>query len=453
MRRWTSLMAATLMLAAPVMAQEVDVDQILEDRVTRDQASIGIAVAVVEEGETRFHSAGTLAADSDRPVDEHTVFEAGSIGKLFTNLLLAQEVQAGTIDLETPVVKYLPEGTTIAGGEGDGITILDLATHHSGLTGLPPEIAERGLENPYAGSTAEDLLAWLAETELNRPVGDSFEYSNAGLALLGHVLERVTGTPYAELVETRIFTPLGMADSSIGADPAQAERLATGHDAARQPVGNWDMDAFNPAGGLRSTAADLAKFAAAASGVTETPLAEAFALMFGTTRSTGESGETIGLGWFITPDETIAWHNGITAGYRSFLGFRRDTGKAVVVLSNMVTEAGIEDIGLNILDPEIPLREQPKPREAIEIDPAVLEPYVGDYVLGPGAVITITAEDGHLFAQLTGQQRFEIFPESERRFFFKIVDAQITFGEPEDGQSPALVLHQNGMNQTAVRAE
>ncbi len=453
MRHWTSVLAATLMLAAPVMAQEVDVDQILADRVTRDQANIGIAVAVVEEGETRFHSAGTLRADSDQPVDEHTVFEGGSIGKLFTNLLLAQEVQAGTIDLKTPVVDYLPEGTTIAGGEGDAITILDLATHHSGLTGLPPQIAERGLENPYAGSTAEDLFAWLAETELNRPVGDSFEYSNAGLALLGQALERVTGTPYAELVETRIFTPLGMEDSSIGADPAQADQLATGHDAARQPVGNWDMDAFNPAGGLRSTAADLAKFAAAASGATETPLTDAFALMFETTRSTGESGETIGLGWFVTPDETIAWHNGITAGYRSFLGFRRDNGKAVVVLSNMVTEAGIEDIGLHILDPEMPLREQPRPREAIEIDPSILEPYVGDYVLGPGAVITITAEDGRLFAQLTGQQRFEIFPESERRFFFKIVDAQITFGEPEDGEAPALVLHQNGMNQTAVRAE
>ncbi|MFD2647718.1 serine hydrolase [Devosia albogilva] len=453
MRHWTGLLAATLMLTAPVAAEEVDVDQILTDRITRDLANIGIAVAVIEDGDTRFHSAGTLAVDSDQPVDEHTVFEAGSIGKLFTNILVAQEVLAGTLELDAPVIDYLPDGTTIAGGEGDTITVFDLATHHSGLTGLPPKVTERGIDNPYAGSTAEELVAWLAETELNRPVGESFEYSNAGLALLGQVLEQVTGTPYAELVETRIFEVLGMDESSIGADPAQAERLATGHDAAREPVGNWEMDAFNPAGGLRSTAADLAKFAAAASGATETPLAEAFALMFEQTRPTGDAGETIGLGWFVTPDDKIAWHNGITAGYRSFLGFRRDTGKAVVVLSNMVTEAGIEDIGLHILDPEVPLREQPKPREMVEIDPAILDAYIGEYLLAPGIVITVTAEDGRLFAQLTGQQRFEIFPESERRFFFRIVEAQITFGEPEEGRSPALVLHQNGMNQTAVRVK
>ncbi len=453
MRHWSGVLAATLMLTVPALAQEVDVDQILQDRITRDQANVGIAVAVVDGSETRFHSAGTLAVSSDRPVDEHTMFEAGSIGKLFTNLLLAQEVQAGTIELDVPVVEYLPEGTTIAGGDGDTITIFDLATHHSGLTGLPPEVIEAGINNPYAGTTAEELMAWLAETELNRPVGESFEYSNPGLALLGQVLEQVTGSAYAELVETRIFEPLGMDGSSIGADPTQAERLATGHNAAGEPVGNWDLDAFSPAGGLRSTAADLAKFAAAASGAAETPLAEAFALMFEQSRPTGDTGETIGLGWFVTPDETVAWHNGITAGYRSFLGVRRDTGKAVVVLSNMVTEAGIEDIGMHILAPEVPLREQPRPREVVAIDPAILDAYVGEYLLAPGIVITITAEEDRLFAQLTGQQRFAIFPESERRFFFRIVEAQITFGEPEDGRSPALVLHQNGMNQTALRVK
>src|SRR5690606_36613371 len=141
----------------------------------------------------------------------------------------------------------------------------------------------------------------------------------------------------------------------------------------------------------------------------------------------------------------IVWHNGITAGFRSFAGFERQSGNGVVVLSNMVTQAGIEDIGMHLLDPALPLREQPQIRTQVEIDPALLDDYVGEYVLGPGAVITITAENGRLFAQLTGQERFEIFPESETEFFYRIVDAQITF-DVHAGDVKSLMLHQNGQD-------
>lgn len=118
----------------------------------------------------------------------------------------------------------------------------------------------------------------------------------------------------------------------------------------------------------------------------------------------------------------------------------------------MVTQAGIEDIGMHLLNPALPLREQPRPRTAVEIDPAILPGYAGEYVLAPGAVLTIDSTDGRLFAQLTGQERFEIFPESETEFFYRVVDAQISF-TVEDGQAKSLTLHQNGQTTPALRVD
>src|SRR3546814_477485 len=173
--------------------------------------------------------------------------------------------------------------------------------------------------------------------------------------------------------------------------------MATGHNAAGEPVPNWDFDLLAPVGALVSTTADLAKFIAAASGTVESPLAPAFAIMLDRTRPIGRAGEVIGLGWFnlTKGGRDIAWHNGITGGYRSFAGYDRKTGNGVVVLSSMVTEAGIEDIGLHLLDPSLPLRPQPTPRDVAEIDPAILPAYAGEYLLAPGVTITVTRSEEH----------------------------------------------------------
>jgi D-alanyl-D-alanine-carboxypeptidase/D-alanyl-D-alanine-endopeptidase len=165
-----------------------------------------------------------------------------------------------------------------------------------------------------------------------------------------------------------------------------------------------------------------------------------------------EEGTSIGLGWFITTigQTEIVWHNGMTGGYSSFAGFDRNSGNGVVVLTNMAAQKGVNDIGMHILNPSIPLNEQPKLRSAVEIDPALYADYVGEYVLAPGAVITVTTSEDKLFAQLTGQDAFEIFPESETQFFYKIVDAQISF-DVHDGVVKSLILHQNGQNIPALK--
>jgi D-alanyl-D-alanine-carboxypeptidase/D-alanyl-D-alanine-endopeptidase len=446
-------------IAAPLSAQEAapppgaDIAQILADRIDRDRANIGIAVALVENGDARFVSHGQFGRDDPRPVDEHTPFEAGSISKVFTSLLLAQAINDGLIDLDAPLVDYLPEGTVLPLWEERPITAFDLATHSSGLPSIPADLAELGPENPYSGYGADQLMAWLAEYRLTRPIGEEFEYSNAGVALLGQAIEHVRDTPYAEVVESEILTPLGMEDTYFALTGTERPDMSTGHDAAGMPVGYWDWDAMAPAGGLVSTSADLAKLIAAASGQVETPLAPAFETMLARTRPAGGQ-DAIGLGWFITPTGSgeIVWHNGITAGFRSFAGFERSSGNGVVVLSNMVTAEGIEDIGMHLLDPALPLRQQPVPREAVAVDPVILDAYVGDYVLAPGVVMSVTTEDGHLFAQLTGQNRFELYPESETEFFFRVVDAQVQF-EVVDGTARSLTLFQAGQQMPALKVE
>ncbi|HEX7184527.1 MAG TPA: DUF3471 domain-containing protein, partial [Thermoanaerobaculia bacterium] len=143
----------------------------------------------------------------------------------------------------------------------------------------------------------------------------------------------------------------------------------------------------------------------------------------------------------------IAWHNGGTGGYRSFLGFDKAKGIGVVVLSN--SESDIDDIGLHLLNPKFELSN--KSRAAITLDPKVYDAYVGHYELIPGFVITVTKEENRLFAQATGQGKAEVFPESETKFFYTVVDAQLTFVKDDKGQVTHLILHQNGMDQRARR--
>lgn len=459
MRHTLAATALIALAATPTLAQEAampsngEISRILADRIDRDQANVGIAVAVIENGEIRFVSHGTLSRADPAPVNEFTPFEAGSITKVFTSLILAQLANEGAIDLDAPIADYLPEGTVVPEFEGKPITAFDLATHMSGLTGLPDEIMARDLDNPYSGYSDTQLLEWLGNQTLTRPAGETFEYSNVGVALLGELIEGVTGEPYATVLEQRILVPLGMDHSSLSFGAELPGGMATGHDQAGDTAPNWDFDAVAPAGALITTASDLSKFIAAASGATETDLRPAFDRMLERVRPVDDT-SSIGLGWFITPTGSgeIVWHNGRTAGFTSFAGFERTSGNGVVVLSNMSTEQGLNDMGMHLLDPSLPLQPQPEPRTVVDIDPSILPTYAGDYVVAPGVVMTVTTENGQLFAQLTGQPRFEIFPESETDFFYRIVDAQIRF-TVEDGVAKSLTLFQNGQQMPALKLE
>jgi hypothetical protein len=238
-------------------------------------------------------------------------------------------------------------------------------------------------------------------------------------------------------------------------------RLATGHDARLAAVGNWDLPTLAGAGALRSTANDLLNFLAANLD-SASPIGRMNALTLSVRHPTTDPNVDIALGWHIFKREQggdIIWHNGGTGGYRSFIGY--DPGKriGVVVLSNTSTFAGVDDIGRHLLDQRLPLlrtdsplMQPPKDRTAIPVAPEKLEMHVGRYQFTPESILTMSRENDRLFAQLTGQSRLEVFPETENDFFYTAVDAQITFTRTGQDKSSGLILRQFGLRR-AVRID
>ncbi|HJZ74771.1 MAG TPA: serine hydrolase [Vicinamibacterales bacterium] len=451
------LAIATSASAQPAIVSDAEIRTIIADRIDTQRQSVGIVVGVIEPSGRRVVSYGVLAKGDARPLNGDTVYEIGSITKVFTSLLLAEAVERHEVALTDPVSKYLPATVRMAERGGRAITLQDLATHTSGLPRMPDNFKPADPANPYADYSVEQLYQFLSAYQLTRDIGSQYEYSNLGGGLLGHVLALRAHTDYASLVRDRVTAPIGMTSTAITLSPELKARLAVGHSPTLQPVANWDLPTLAGAGALRSTTNDLLIFLAANLGYTGSPLAPAMAAMLAVRRPTGSANLDIALGWHIlkTHGKEIVWHNGGTAGYRTFIGFDRAARTGVVVLSNAGTVAGPDDIGRHLLDPQQPLLAQTAPAQhtEVKVDPKIYDQYVGRYQLAPAMVMAVTHEDDHLFAQLTGQPRFEIFPEGEKQFFFKIVDAQLTFETDAQGRATAAVLHQNGVNQRAPRIE
>ncbi len=464
-QRGVALIFATSLLTAGAAAQPVsnspvppdaEIRKILVERIDTVHQGVGIVVGVIEPQGRRVVAYGSLEKGDPRPLNGDTIFEIGSATKVFTSLLLADMVQRGEVALTDPVAKFLPADVKVPERGGRAITLVDLSTHTSGLPRLPTNLHPKDPANPYADYTVEQLYQFLSTYQLTRDIGSQFEYSNLGGGLLGLALARRAGMDYEALVHSRITAPLGMTSTAITLSPEMKARLAVGHDAQLKPVPNWDIPTLAGAGALRSSANDLLTFLAANLGSIKSPLAPAMSSMLAVRRPTGAPGlGEIGLGWLVTKpsDIEIVWHNGGTGGYRSFVGFEPKTGVGVVVLSNTFTAAGVDDIGMHLLDSHVPLMPPPKEHKEIAVDPKLFDGYVGQYQLAPNFILTITRDGDKLFAQATGQPKFQIFPESEREFFLKVVDAQITFETDSTGRATSLTLHQNGANMPAKRVQ
>jgi serine-type D-Ala-D-Ala carboxypeptidase/endopeptidase len=203
----------------------LDAVDLLAERAMRSGRRVGLVVGCLQDGERRVVGHGRVRLDGPDVPDGGTIFEIGSITKVFTALLLG-----------------------------------DLASHAAGLPRDPKGTLGRWLgdrHNPNAVLTVEQLYAGFAKTRLRRRPGDRVRYSNLGGGLLGQALARAAGQPYEELVRQRICLPLGMPDTMIAPTGEQAGRLATGHTRRGRPVHPLELPALAGAGALRSTANDL----------------------------------------------------------------------------------------------------------------------------------------------------------------------------------------------------
>lgn len=448
-----------LLLALPTAGRAQDqpptdeaIRQILRQRVDEQKHGVGIVVGWVDEHGSRVVGYGKTRREGGSPVDGKSVFEIGSVSKVFTSLLLAVAMEKGEVKLDDPVSKYLPPGTKVPARNGREITLLDLSTHRSGLPRMPDNIHSKNGADPYAETTPEEMYAFLSRYTLTRDIGAELEYSNFGAALLGQALARRAGKSYELLLTERICVPLGMRSTSVTLSPDEQARLAAPHHEDLSPATNWNLAAFAGAGGIRSDVDDLLRFLSAEIGLTPSPLAAAMRETQQLHNPEGGPKSDIGLAWFINHahEPPVIMHNGQTGGYHSFVGFDPARRRGVVVLTN--TANSIDDIGFHLLNAEFPLDRPVKPRTVLAMPPEKADQYVGRYEILPNFVLTFRRDGAHFLTTATGQGDIEVFPETPTDFFAKGMDAQITFVKDAQGKVTALVLHQGGMpDQTGKR--
>src|SRR6266705_4428943 len=241
------------------------------------QTNACMVIALADQRGNRVFPAGKLDNGTDGDVNGDTVFFIGSVSKTFTALLLQDAVERGEMKLDDPVAKYLPTSIKMPTHGGKEITLLDLATHAAGFPGNPDNMTGATVKEQYETYTVEKMYAFLSGYTLSRDPGTEFEYSNVGMALLGHVIALIAGTNFELLVVHRICRPLHMDSTCIALTPELKARLAMGHDDSGKPSPPWKLQAYSPAGDVHSTANDLHKYASANAGLVRsslTPLME-----------------------------------------------------------------------------------------------------------------------------------------------------------------------------------
>lgn len=318
--------------------------------------SVGIVVGVVDaKGRREYFSYGSKKMHEYDPVDENSVYEIGSISKVFTSTLFADMVLNNEVSLDDPIEKYLPSDVKVPTRNDKKITLEHLATHTSSMPRMPNNFRPKDLTNPYADYTVQNMYDFLSGHILRRDIGEKYEYSNLGAGLLGHILSLKAQQTYEQLMIERICSVLGMDSTRITLTDDLKQRLAKGHN-PRFEVSNWDIPTLAGAGAIKSTAKDMLTFLAANMGVIKSKLSDAMDMTHEARADVGKNMK-VGLGWHIQDNENtrILWHNGGTGGHRSFCGFIKEKKIGVVVLSNMNISA--DDIGFHLLDSSYELNE------------------------------------------------------------------------------------------------
>lgn len=532
-----ALLAASAAQAQPAMIPlSTPVEQLARDALGRQP---GMAVAASwRNGQASFAGfpAGTGGAAPVTSGPIATLFEIGSISKVFTGLLLAQAIEAGDLRLDDPLGQVLQDKVSFAHPEVAEVTLRQLVTHTSCLPRLPPDFMKRDYvrENPYRSYDRERMWATLGALKIEGPAPCEARYSNFAFGVLGEILSLRYGKPWAELVRERITVPLGM-HNTLQVLGEHAPRLAPPYRGAGR-ASPWDMQAFAGAGALRSTPEDLLLFGRGILAGRQGPLgAAAERLLTPLARFDGD----IGYAMFINglPARPTYSHTGGTGGYRSLFLLAPDTQEVVVVVASnaesavwrmandmLVGRYPVEDGSFALaperlaeyvgvfresrynawtfvaqdgrlylrgagqpfiaLTPSGPdtfnygtrgkgvfereggkvkavrwivrggerpgrLTDEPVPAAAT-LPQDELQVYVGRY-RAPRFDLVVTAANGQLAVQLTGQDRLLVYPVAGQpdRFAWDSVKAEVQFERYPNGEVRGLVLHQNGL----VRAE
>ncbi|MFA6119157.1 MAG: serine hydrolase domain-containing protein [Parachlamydiales bacterium] len=393
----------------------------------------GMVIGLIDESGTVFYKYGKMGVNDSRPIDENAIFETGSISKIFTSLLLAEMVNKKEVKLDDQIDKFLPSFVKTPSYHGKKVTLENLATHTAGFDYMPHNFIMSDMYNPFCEYSVPFLYDFLSTCELRNEPGVQYNYSNVGMGLLGFVLSLQANKEYEDLVVERILNPLGMDSTRVHLTEEMQERFAQAH-IRDKVVPHWDIAVFDGAGGLHSSAKDLARFIEAYLGFYKTDL---FPIMQETTKARHKQDVPdldVGHEWNITykymPE--FMYHGGATGGHQLFIGFCPETKKGVVICSNSC--AYIYDIGKRILNDKWRLK---KHREQVIITPMMLYKFIGEYKnIEDGSICKINMQDQGYMSTLSIKWGYypeiTMFSYTEKDFFLKVNDVKINFGLNEN---------------------
>ncbi|CAN5744945.1 hypothetical protein BH11MYX2_BH11MYX2_15640 [soil metagenome] len=401
----------------------------------------GVVIGVYDAGKREVYGFGV--GPNGVPPTGDTLFELGSITKVYTALMFADAVQRREVTPDQPVAELLPPGVTVPGKDQRVITLKELALHGSGLPRIPPSINPT-LADPYALYGDEALYKDLAVTQLETAPGLKVAFSNWGYGLLGHALAHKLGGSYAAVLKRRIIDPLKLTSTYFAVSAAQGAaaiptaNLQVGSNDDLVDAAPWHADALAGAGSLVSSANDQltlldAELDADAGG--KLPLRGAMRLTQEAQMETqiGESAPNAGLGWQIAADGRY-WHNGQTGGFHTFITFDPKARRGIVVLAATATTL-VDAIPARIyavLDNQTPTPPKfPEARDLIQ--------FAGQYDLA-GTRVSVIAEDKRLYISVPNEPRARLLPLSDHEFLIEAIQAAVVFEREADGKIARLVL-------------
>jgi D-alanyl-D-alanine-carboxypeptidase/D-alanyl-D-alanine-endopeptidase len=572
-------MAVNCCVGVPIASSQNLTDQWVEKAagpLVENRVVDGLSVGYIEGEHYGIVHLGT-ANQAKEKANNLTVYEIGSVSKVFTSLLLADAVVRGEINLNAAADVANPAGIRLPSRDGTSIQWIDLSTHRSGLPRLPSNLPLTDSTNPYRDYDSKKASEFLNHYELPRQPGKSQEYSNVGGSVLGFLVAEKAGKSYEELLRERIAKPLRMTDCTVSLSDDQVKRLAKPHDKFGSATSTWTFADLPGAGGVHASMRDMMRFAKAQLNPPSGPLGEAIDLAWKQHTEADASGPAMGLGWMIAGDGQTRWHNGQTGGSHAALFINREFKCAVVVLCNTAVANEVDQLASQLLlkaagqevkpgsseafpkkspfaavrwresQTEVKVGEQwyklvsldglpaaeivafsrktfdskwqmrfeedlvellsrmgHPPQDTVKLvvqsltsketqalkdipmteanrdaikaaaqDRARSEPessdtskhdsdkpaidaklrrrLVGRYQLKPSFIFDVRDVDGHLMVGITNQPTQEVYPDSPTRWSYHGVDATLEFNLTKTGPAKSLILHQNGIKQTARR--
>ena len=419
----------------------------------------GAAALVARDGAVLYENGfGFANLEKDIPITVETEFRIGSVTKQFTAAAILKLQEEGKLSVDDKLSQFIPDYP-----RGDEVTIHHLLTHISGIKSYTDKINFEDKEVTKPIASVEAHIESFKHDPYNFDPGETWSYNNSGYFLLGYIVEKVSGQSYGEYLKQAFFDPLGMKNTGVHYKGIMLKNEAIGYsyqDGEVEVAPDWEMSWAGGAGALYSTVGDLYKWNEAIFNGKVLGAASLQAAFTPVTLNDGKvSQPKYGYGWMI--NEFRGWkelqHGGGLPGFITSLARFPEQNITVTVLTNAAPPDQLNPQQAAHDLTEIFFWEDMAPQESYvadeNADTSRYHDYVGRYAYPGGAVLTVSKEGHQLFAQLTGQPKFEIFPRGNKEFFWKVVDATVRFVPDEAGEVTHAVHTQAGQTFEAPKME